>query len=645
MNLVRKIISSHLVSGDMKPGQEIALRIDQTLTQDALGMLAYLSFEQMGRDRVQTDLSVSYLDHNMLYTDYRNPDDHAYLSSVARRYGITVSRAGNGICHAVHLARFAKPGLMAIGTDSHTPSCGALGMLGFGAGGLDVGAVMAGGLLTVSMPKVVRVALSGRLKSGVSAKDAALEMMRQIGVKGGRGCALEFAGEGLKGLTVPERMTLANMSAETGATTAVFPADEQTRIYLAAQGREEDFIPLEADADAAYDGEVQIDLSALEPMVAAPHQPDCVIPVREAKNVRVDQVFIGSCTNSSVSDLMRAAAVLEGRRAAKNVSLVISPGTRQNYLHLLESGAVETFLRAGARILECGCGPCVGMGQAVRTGGVSVRTSNRNFKGRCGTADSAVYLASPETAAATAVLGRIASAAEIMDVSALSEIREPQTYYIDDALLDINSGARPDEPVIKGPNIRDIPLGDGFLPQLTLGVVSKLGDNVSTDEIAPSGAKNVANRANIEEVSKSAFEREDPTFWQRALELGRSAIVAGENYGQGSSREHAALMPMYLGVKVVLAKSFARIHKANLVNFGLLPLEFASAGDYDAIRPGDVLDISNVEEALEIGKTCIVNNTTGVRFTALLHISAYERAILHAGGVLRYIQQRKEGPT
>lgn len=645
MNLIEKIIASHLVSGEMKPGSAIGLRVDHTLTQDALGMLAYLSFEQMGRDQVRTGLSVSYLDHNMLYTDYKNPDDHAYLCSVARKYGIVVSRPGNGICHSVHLARFAVPGMTAVGTDSHTPSCGAVGMLGFGAGGLDVGAVMAGEPLAVNMPKVIRVTLAGRLSPGVSAKDAALELMRRVGVKGGRGCAFEFAGDGLSHLTVPERMTLANMSVETGATTAVFPADHQTEIYLAAQGRAKDYIPMAADEDAAYSGEIGIDLSALSPLVAAPHQPDQVIPVEKAKDVAVDQVFIGSCTNSFISDLMRAAAVLEGRRAAKGVSLVVSPGTRQNYLHLLESGAIGTFLRAGARILECGCGPCVGMGQAVRTGGVSVRTSNRNFKGRCGTADSAVYLASPETAAATAVLGRIASAAEIMDVSALATIGEPETYYIDDALLDMNSGARPQEPVIKGPNIRDIPTGEGLLPRLTLGVVAKLGDNVSTDEIAPSGAKNVANRANIEEVSKSAFEREDPDFWRRALDMGRSAIVAGENYGQGSSREHAALMPMYLGVRAVIARSFARIHKANLVNFGLLPLEFERPEDYDAIRSGDVLEIPDTLSALETGRAEVMNRTAGTQFTALLHISAYERAILHAGGVLRYIQQRKEGPT
>ena len=648
MNLVRKIIASHLVRGNMEPGGEIAMRMDHTITQDALGMLAYLSFEQMGKDQVETALSVSYLDHNMLYTDYKNPDDHAYLCSVAKRYGITVSRAGNGICHSVHLARFAVPGAAAIGTDSHTPSCGAIGMLGFGAGGLDVGAVMAGEPVTITMPKVIRVTLTGTLSPGVNAKDAALELMRRVGVKGGRGCAFEFAGSALAQLSVPQRLTLANMSVETGATTAVFPADHQTKIYLAAQGRAKDFIPMAADQNATYDGEIEINLSMLLPMAAAPHQPDHVIHVQDAKHVKVDQVFIGSCTNSSVSDLLRAAAVLEGRRAAPHVSLIVSPGTRQNYLHLLEAGAISTFLSAGARILECGCGPCVGMGQAVRTGGVSVRTSNRNFKGRCGTADSSVYLASPETAAATAVLGRIAAVDEVLGsaaLEALARIGEPVRYYTDDVLIDENRGAKPEVPVMKGPNIRDIPLGEGFVPQLRLGVVIKLGDNVSTDEIAPSGAKNVANRANIEEVSKSAFERIDPSFYRRALDMGRSVIAAGENYGQGSSREHAALMPMYLGVKAVIAKSFARIHKANLINFGILPLEFDRPEDYDHIRADDVLEIPDVSGALETGSTRVINVSSGTQFMAQLHISAHEREILSAGGVLRYIQQRKEGPT
>ena len=644
MNLIEKILAPHIVQGEMKPGSMLRLRVEQTLTQDALGMLAYLSFEQMGRRQVETELSVSYMDHNMIYADFRNPDDHAYLRSVARKFGITVSGAGNGICHSVHLARFAVPGKLVVGTDSHTPSVGALGVLGFGTGGLDVGAVMAGEPLTVSMPKVIRVRLTGRLKPGVNAKDVVLELMRLVGVKGGRGCAFEFCGDALAHLSVPERMTITNMSVETGATTAVFPADERVLEFLTAQGRASDYRPLAPDADARYDGELAIDLAALEPLVARPHQPDCVCPVREAGEVKVDQVFIGSCTNSSYSDMMKAAQVLRGKCAAPNVSLVVSPGTRQNYLQLLHSGAIETFIRAGARILECGCGPCVGMGQAVRTGGVSVRTANRNFKGRCGTADSYIYLASPETAAATAVLGRLARADEVTNVAALADVAEPDTYWQDDAMIERNVGARPETALVKGPNIRDIPIGDGCPAAIRAGVVVKLGDNVSTDEIAPSGAKNVSNRANIEEVSKSTFERDDPTFYRRALDWGHSVIVAGENYGQGSSREHAALMPMYLGVQAVLAKSFARIHRSNLINFGLLPLEFARAEDYDRIRPSDILEIGNVRAALENGRANVLNRTTGETIPALLHTSAYERAILHSGGVLRYIQQRKEGP-
>lgn len=644
MNLIRKIVSAHLVDGVARPGEAVRLRVDHTLTQDALGMLAYLAFEQMGRDSVRTELSVSYLDHNLLYADYRNPDDHAYLESVAKRYGITVSRAGNGICHCVHLARFARPGKTIIGTDSHTPSAGAVGMLGFGAGGLDVGAVMAGEPLTLSMPRVVRVELTGRLRPGVNAKDAALELLRRVGVKGGRGCAFEFGGEALAHMPVPERLTLCNLSVETGATTALFPSDEQTRRYFEAQGRGGDYVPLAADEGAEYDGVIAIDLSALTPLVAAPHQPDNVMPVREAGRVKVDQVYIGSCTNSSFSDLMKAARVLEGRHVAPGVSLIVSPGTRQNYLHLLESGAIERFVRAGARILECGCGPCVGIGQAVRTGGVSVRTVNRNFKGRCGTADSFTYIASPETAAATAVTGYLTAADAICPPEALADIREPEVYEHDDAMLVKNTGACPEAVVVRGPNIRGVPLGDGFADAIDAGVVIKLGDNVSTDEIAPAGAKNVANRANIEVVSKSAFERVDPDFSARARAMGRSVIVAGDNYGQGSSREHAALMPMYLGVRAVLAKGFARIHRSNLINFGVYPLELARPEDYDDIQAGDRLRIERLGEALETGRVTVQNATRGHDYPAMLHVSAYERDVLRAGGVLRYIKGKEVSP-
>lgn len=638
MNLVEKILRSHLLSGDMIPGRPIQLRIEQTLTQDALGMLAYMAFEQLGLDRVQTELSVSYMDHNLLYTDYKNPDDHAYLTSIARRYGIVVSRPGNGICHSVHLARFAIPGKMLIGTDSHTPSCGALGMLGIGAGGMDVAAVMAGEPLTIIMPSVVKIELQGRLRPGVNAKDIALDILRRFGVKGGLNRAFEFGGEGLAALTVPERMTLTNLAVETGATTSVCPADEQTRAYLKAQGREQDYIPLFSDSDASYESVFTMDLSSLEPMAALPHQPDRVMPVREAGRVRVDQVFIGSCTNSSYTDLMKAAAILRGRRVNENVSLIVTPGTRQNYLALLKSGAVETFVRAGARVLECGCGPCVGMGQAVRTGGVSVRTVNRNFRGRCGTKDSFVYIASPETAAATAVLGWLDTAEALIDPRELADIQEMNRYDTDDSLLLFPPETNKSAPIQRGPNIKEIPLGEPLPEELTVRVALILGDNVSTDEIAPSGEKNVANRANIPEVSKSAFERIDPLFWQRALDMGQTAIVAGQNYGQGSSREHAALMPRYLGVRAVLAESFARIHRSNLINFGILPLELEE-GQKQMLHPGDSLKITGLKNGLEKGRVKIQNETTGETIIVSLHASAYEREVLCAGGVLQYIKK------
>lgn len=642
MNLTHKLLSRHLVFGDLTPGGEIGLRVEQTLTQDALGMLAYMAFEQMGLPRVCTELSVSYLDHNMAYLDYRNPDDHAYLRGVAKKYGIYLSEAGNGICHCIHLSRFAVPGKLIVGTDSHTPCAGAAGMLGIGAGGLETAAVMAGQPLRLRAPRVIRVELTGRLAAGVNAKDAALVLVGRLKVKGGLGAVLEYTGEGLQSLTVPQRMTFANMGAEVGATSSLFPSDEQTRIFLRAQGREEAWQYLAPDPDALYDETIYCDLSQVTPMAALPHQPDRVIPVSQAERVKVDQVFIGSCTNSSYSDLTRAAAILKGLTVAEGLSLAVTPGTRQNYELLLRNGAMEIFVQAGARILECGCGPCVGLGQAVRTGGVSVRTSNRNFKGRCGTEDSSVYLVSPETAAATAVLGRLASVEELGMERALAGISEPEFYGGDDRMIRPPAAQGETVEILRGPNIRPIPMKEPLADRLEARVAIRLGDNVSTDEIAPAGAKNVSMRSNVPAVSRSAFSRLDTEFAARALQYGHSVIVAGENYGQGSSREHAALMPMFLGVQAVLAKSFARIHRTNLINFGVLPLVFQRAEDQEGLELGDSLEIDFIWKGLDEGKLLVRNLTRGTEFTVGLDISPYERELLLSGGLLRYI---KKSPT
>ncbi len=643
MNLTEKLLSQHMVFGTLAPGGEIGLRVEQTLTQDALGMLTYMAFEQMGLPRVRTELSVSYLDHNMAYLDYRNPDDHAYLRGIAKRYGIYLSEAGNGICHVVHLSRFAIPGKLVVGTDSHTPCAGAAGMLGIGAGGLEVAAVMAGQPLRLRCPRVIRVELTGRLGPGVNAKDAALVLVGQLKVKGGLGAVLEYTGAGLQDLTVPQRMTLANMGAEVGATSSLFPSDEQTRTFFRAQGREEDWLPLSADADARYDETIFCDLSQIVPMVALPHQPDRVVPVTQAGSIKVDQVFIGSCTNSSYTDLTRAAAILKGHTVAEGVSLVVTPGTRQSYALLLQNGAIESFVQAGARILECGCGPCVGLGQAVRTGGVSVRTSNRNFKGRCGTEDSSVYLVSPETAAATAVLGRLATVEDPKLHQVLASISEPERYGGDDRMLRPPTAGEEQVEILRGPNIQPIPMKEPLQDRLEAKVVIRLGDNVSTDEIAPAGARNVSMRSNIPAVSRSTFSRLDPGFADRALQYGQSIIVAGENYGQGSSREHAALMPMFLGVQAVLAKSFARIHRTNLINFGILPLVFQDPADWKGLEQGDSLELVDVWKGLDQGRLLVRNQTHGAQFTVELDISPYERELLLSGGLLRYIKNPPTG--
>ena len=636
-NIVEKIIAAHLVGGSMVPGEEAALRIDQTLTQDATGTMAYLEFESMGLDRVKTERSVAYIDHNTLQSGFENADDHRYIQSVAKKHGIWFSRPGNGICHQVHLERFGVPGKTLIGSDSHTPTAGGLGMLAFGAGGLDVAVAMGGGAYYITMPKVIKVELSGALRPFVTAKDVSLEILRILSVKGGVGYVIEWGGEGVKTLSVPERATITNMGAELGATSSIFPSDEQTRKFLQAQGREGDFTPLASDPDAKYDRVIEIDLSALEPLIACPHMPDNVVTVSSLKGTKVDQVCIGSCTNSSLLDMLKAAALLKGRTIAPGVSLSVSPGSKQVLTMLADSGALSDILASGARLLECACGPCIGMGFSPNSGGVSLRTFNRNFLGRSGTADARVYLVSPETAVASAITG------EITDPRTLGldkiEVSLPERFKIDDSA--VLPPASPEEAaeveVLRGPNIKELPqgraLGDCISAELTL----KLGDNITTDHIMPAGAKILPYRSNIPKLSEFCFGVCDSSFPERAKAAGQSIIVGGANYGQGSSREHAALVPLYLGVRAVVAKSFARIHAANLVNAGLLPLTFKDPADYDTLKQGDMLALSGIDAGLESGTVYL---TAGERRMELCSaFSPRQRAILRAGGLLNYTKE------
>ena len=637
MNIVEKIISSHLVGGSMVQGEEAALRIDQTLTQDATGTMAYLEFESMGLDRVKTERSVAYIDHNTLQSGFENADDHRYIQSVAKKHGIWFSRPGNGICHQVHLERFGVPGKTLIGSDSHTPTAGGLGMLAFGAGGLDVAVAMGGGAYYITMPKVIKVELSGALRPFVTAKDVSLEILRILSVKGGVGYVIEWGGEGVKTLTVPERATITNMGAELGATSSIFPSDEQTRRFLQAQGREGDFTPLASDPDAKYDRVIRIDLSALEPLIACPHMPDNVVTVSSLKGTKVDQVCIGSCTNSSLLDMLKAAALLKGRTIAPGVSLSVSPGSKQVLTMLSDCGALSDILASGARLLECACGPCIGMGFSPNSGGVSLRTFNRNFLGRSGTADARVYLVSPETAVASALTGEITDPRTL----GLEEIRValPERFRIDDSA--VLPPAPPEEAdsveVLRGPNIRELPqgrpLGDSIRASLTL----KLGDNITTDHIMPAGAKILPYRSNIPKLSEFCFGVCDSSFPERAKAAGQSIIVGGANYGQGSSREHAALVPLYLGVRAVIAKSFARIHAANLINAGILPLSFQNPEDYDLLQQGENLTISGIEKGLESG---VMYLETGERRIELCcAFSPRQRAIIKAGGLLNYTKE------
>jgi len=636
--LTGAIIARHLVSGRDVAGEEIALRIDQTLTQDATGTLAFLQFEALGLDRTRARLSVSYVDHNTLQAGPENADDHRYLETAAARYGVWFSRPGNGICHQVHLERFSAPGATLLGSDSHTPTGGGLGMLAIGAGGLDVAAAMAGEPFHLAMPSVVLVRLGGKLPRWVSAKDIVLELLRRFGVKWGRGKVLEYGGPALAALAVPERATIANMGTELGLTSSVFPSDAQARKFLAAQGRLKAWRPMAAGAGAEYAETVELDLDALEPLVAVPHSPDSVRPVRELEGTKVDQVCIGSCTNSSLEDMTEAAAMLKGRTVAPGVSLTVSPGSRQVLRMIAASGALDAMLAAGARLLENACGPCIGMGQAPPSGGVSLRTFNRNFKGRAGTPDAGVYLCSPAVAVASAIAGRIADPRRRGNPPS---VRLPSRFLVDDGMIVRPPRNRRAVEVVKGPNIAPLPRFPALADRVEGSVVLVCGDNVSTDDIMPAGAKLLPLRSNIPALAGHAFERLDPCFAGRAKAAGTGIVVAGENYGQGSSREHAALVPRFLGVAAVIARSFARIHQANLVNFGILSLVLEHAGDLSRLRLGDRLLIEGVREAVRDRERVVVRNVSGsVEIPARLDLPGRARRILLAGGLLNYIKER-----
>lgn len=634
--IAEKIIEAHLVEGTLVRGSEVAIRIDQTLTQDATGTMAYLEFESMGIPRVKTELSVAYVDHNTLQCGFENADDHRYLQTVAAKHGVWFSRPGNGICHQVHLERFGKPGKTLIGSDSHTPTGGGLGMLAFGAGGLDVAVAMGGGAYYITMPKMFKVHLTGKLSAFVTAKDVSLEILRILSVKGGVGAIIEWGGPGVQTLSVPERATITNMGAELGATTSIFPSDEQTYLFLKAQGREEDYVPLSSDEDAQYDRIIEIDLSALKPLIACPHSPDNVVPVESLKDTKVDQVCIGSCTNSSLADLRKVAAILKGKTIAPGVSLSISPGSKQVLRMLAESGELTDILASGARLLECACGPCIGMGFSPNSAGVSLRTFNRNFLGRSGTKDGQVYLVSPETAAASALTGFITDPTVLSPVS-YSPL--PEKYLIDDSavLAPVSPEDAADYTVLRGPNIKEFPQSRPFTESLSGQVVLKVGDNITTDHIMPAGAKILPYRSNIPYLSKFCFEVCDSTFAERAKKVENGIIIGGSNYGQGSSREHAALVPMYLGVRCVIAKSFARIHVANLINAGILPLTFADPNDYDAINQDDAIVIEDISAGMENG---ILKMKCGNKTIPLIcELSARQQKILLSGGLLNYTKE------
>lgn len=641
LTLTEKIIKNHLVDGEMIKGTEIGIRIDQTLTQDATGTMAYLEFEAMGVPRVKTERSVAYIDHNTLQSGFENADDHRFIGSIAKKHGIYFSRPGNGICHQVHLERFGIPGKTLIGSDSHTPTGGGLGMLAIGAGGLDVAVAMGGGAYYITYPKIVKVNLTGKLQPWVAAKDVILEVLRIMTVKGGVGKVIEYCGEGVKSLSVPERATITNMGAELGATTSIFPSDEITREFLKAQKREEVWVPLSADEDAVYDEEINIDLSKLVPMAACPHMPDNVKTVEEIGNIKVDQVVIGSCTNSSLVDLLKVAYILKGKTVHPDVSLSIAPGSKQVFNMLAENGALATLIDAGARILESACGPCIGMGQSPNSKGISLRTFNRNFEGRSGTKDAQVYLVSPELAAVSAITGVLTDPRTLGD---MPEFKIPEVFTINDNMIEPPASEADMDKVeiLRGPNIKPFPVTKPLDESINAKCSLKVEDNITTDHIMPAGAKILPLRSNIPAISNYCFTVCDENFPARAKEYGQSIIVGGTNYGQGSSREHAALAPLYLGVKAVLVKSFARIHRANLINAGILPLTFANEADYELISLGDELVLADIKKQIEDGKTEIelLNKTNGKTIIVKCELSGRAKDIILAGGLLNYTREQ-----
>ena len=643
-NLSRKILEAHLAKpSEMIPGEEIYLKVDQTLTHDINAVMTYLAFEQIGLDRTQVETSVSYLDHNLLYLDYKTPDDHIYLQSVAKKYGVYVSRPGNGICHAVHVARFGAPGKLSMGGDSHTPHGGSIGMMCIGVGGMDVATAMTGVPMRLKMPQIIRVNLIGKLKAGCSAKDVILEMLRRNTVKGGLGKIYEYTGPGTLELEVEDRVTIANMGAELGATSSIFPADDLVRRFMKAQGREDEFVPMEADEGCEYDGEITIDLISLEPLIACPHQPDSVTTIRQVEKKKVQQVLIGGCTNGSYKDIAKAALVLKGHHVHEDVSCTCAVSSKQIYKQLMRDGYIEMLMDAGVRMLELACGPCCAIGQSPATDGVAVRTTNRNFKGRAGNPTAKVYLVSPESAAACAITGTFSTAEEILgeSVRILETIREPEEYPIDDSQLipPLPQEDAAKVEIIRGPGIAPLPIPDAPEQHLKCKVSLKTVDNITTDDITPASAEFSSMRSNIPLMSQYCYCRYDPDFAARAKELGKSIIIGGENYGQGSSREHAAINPMYLGVKAVIAKSMARIHKGNLVNHGIIPMLFADPADYDRIDQMDELEIDGLRDQIAERRVLVMDKTKGFSFEAVLDLSDSELEVILCGGQLRYLKE------